>query len=114
VNTVTAVKTIIDREPDVEVVFEFNGARTHSAHDGYRPGHLVKDDYLTTGVHHYYDVAEVLPDGEAKGTITFLSPEFYPSCLWVGKKINIQEGERIVGCATIVQIFNPLLEKLDG
>ena len=81
------------------------------AHDGYRPAHLVNDTYLTTGVHHYYDVTEVPPDGQAKGTITFLSPEAYPSCLWVGKKINIQEGERIVGYATITRIFNSILEK---
>ena len=45
----------------------------------------------------------------AKGTITFLSPEAYPHCLWIGKKINIQEGARVVGYATITKIFNPLL-----
>ena len=103
-------KTIFEENPDVEVVFEFNGTRKTPAADGYRPTHLVNDNYLTTGVHHYYDVKQVLPTGTAKGTITFLSPEAYPHCLWVGKKINIQEGERIVGYATITKIFNPLLE----
>ena len=97
--------------PDVEVVFEFNGTRKTPAADGYRPAHLVKDNYLTTGVHHYYDVNQVLPNGIAKGTITFLSPEAYPHCLWIGKKINIQEGARIVGYATILKIFNPILKK---
>lgn len=101
----------MNANPDVEVIFEFNGRRMTPAHDGYRPAHLVNDTYLTTGVHHYYDVTEVPPDGQAKGTITFLSPEAYPSCLWVGKKINIQEGERIVGYATITRIFNLILEK---
>ena len=97
--------------PDIEVIFEFNGTRMNPAHDGYRPAHLVNETYLTTGVHHYYYVTEVAPDGKAKGTITFLSPEAYPSCLWIGKKINIQEGERIVGYATVTKIFNPILAK---
>jgi len=78
--------------------------------NGYRPAHLVKDDYLTSGVHRYYDLDEVPPGGVAKGTITFLTPEAYPSCLWVGKRINIQEGAEIVGYATISKIFNPVLD----
>lgn len=39
---------------DVEVIFQFNGTRIKPAADGYRPAHLIKDNYLTTGVHHYY------------------------------------------------------------
>ena len=97
-------------KPDVEVIFEFNNIRKGYVVNGYRPDHLVNDTYLTTGVHHYYDVDKVYPNGQAKGTITFLSPEAYPSCLWIGKKINIQEGERIVGYATINKIFNFILE----
>lgn len=104
-------KTIFSKEPDVEVLFEFNGARKHPAANGYRPHHLVTKNYLTTGVHHYYGVQAVPPGGTAKGTITFISPEAYPNSLWVGKKINIQEGERIVGYATILKVLNPVLLK---
>ena len=100
----------MNKTPDVEVIFEFNGTRMSPAYDGYRPAHLIVDDYLTTGIHHYYDVESVPPNGTAKGTITFLTPEAYPHCLWIGKKINIQEGARIVGHATITQIFNHLLQ----
>lgn len=95
----------MNRLPDVEVRFEFNGMRRNPANDGHRPAHLVTD----TGIHHYYGVESVPPNGTAKGTITFLSPESYPHCLWTGKKISIQEGARIVGYATITKIFNPLL-----
>ena len=95
--------------PDVEAVFEFNGTRKNPIYDGYRPSHLVVENYLTSGVHHYYDVPFVPSDGMTRGTITFISPESYPHCLWIGKKINIQEGERIVGHATITNIFNPIL-----
>ena len=102
-------KTIFDREPDVEVLFEFVGIRKNPAADGYRPMHLVTGDYLTTGVHHYYNVQTVAPNGAAKGTITFITPEAYPHCLWVGKKINIQECAKIVGYATILKVINPVL-----
>ena len=74
-------KTIFDREPDVEVLFEFVGIRKNPAADGYRPMHLVTGDHLTTGVHHYYNVQTVAPNGAAKGTITFITPEAYPHCL---------------------------------
>lgn len=99
----------MNKEPDVEVIFKFNGTRLNPAVDGYRPSHLITDNYLTTGIHHYYKTNAVPPKGTAKGTITFLSPEAYPHCLWVGKKINIQEGARVVGYATITKIFNSLL-----
>ena len=104
------IKTILEQEPDVEVIFEFNGVRNNPAREGYRPHHLVNDTYLTTGIHHYYGVDSVPPNGIAKGTITFLTPEAYPHCLWIGKKIRIQEGARIVGYATITDIYNPLLQ----
>ncbi len=97
--------------PDIEVVFEFFGVRKSGVYNGYRPAHLINNDYLSTGVHHYYDTESVSPNGTAKGTITFLSPDEYPNCLWIGKKIPIQEGERVVGSATITKIFNPILEK---
>ena len=99
----------MNSSPDVEVLFEFNGTRRTPARNGYRPVHQVMDGYLTTGIHQYYDVQEVPPNGTVRGTITFLTPDAYPNCLWIGKKINIQEGERVVGYATILVIFNPIL-----
>lgn len=71
---------------------------------------MITEDYLTTGVHHYYEVDYIEPDSTAKGTITFITPEYYPNCLWVGKKLNIQEVKHIVGVATVLKIFNPLLQ----
>ncbi len=97
--------------PDVEAIFEFNVVRKGPVADGYRPAHSVTDNYLTTGIHHYYDVDIVASNGLARGTITFISPEYYPHCLWIGKRIRIQEGSHIVGFAIITKIFNPLLEK---
>ena len=103
-------KDITRRSPDVEVQFAFNGARMHPAADGYRPAHLIDDHSLTTGIHHYNGLDAVPPDGSAEGTITFIAPEAYPHCLWIGKQISIQEGERVVGYAVVTRIMNPLLD----
>lgn len=96
-------------KPDVEAIFEFIGFRMGHIYQGYRPAHQVREDYLTTGFHNYYNLNN---SNEAlMGTITFLSPEHYPACLWIGKKIAMYEGSRIVGYATITCIFNPILAK---
>ncbi len=105
------METINTRDPDVEVTFRFNGTRKGPVADGYRPAHWIREDYLTTGVHRYFDVAQVAPDGEARGTITFITPEAYPSSFWPGKVIPIQEGERVVGTAVVEKILNPILIK---
>lgn len=77
---------------------------------GYRPVHAVTGDYLTTGVHHYYDVEYVHYGESAIGTITFISPEAYPNSLWVGKVLEIQEGSKLVGYAMVTKIFNEILK----
>lgn len=100
-----------NRKPDVIAIIQFNGIRKGNAKSGYRPGHLVNNDYITTGVHYYFDLDEVPPNSTAKGTITFLTPELYPNCLWIGKQLQIFEGKNIVGYATILKILNPILEK---
>ncbi|MCM1127895.1 MAG: hypothetical protein NC429_15670 [Lachnospiraceae bacterium] len=41
---------------DAEVIFEFIGLRKEKLFDGCRPAHLIKEDYLTTGVHNYYNL----------------------------------------------------------
>jgi elongation factor Tu len=102
-------QNILERTPDIEVIFEFNGARKGPAASGYRPMHLVKENYLTTGLHRYFGTETIAPDGTAAGTITFISPEAYPHCMYIGKQINIQEGERTVGTATVTKVLNPLL-----
>lgn len=109
-NVCETATAAIDRPPDAEAVFEFNNTRKTPVADGYRPAHLVNGHCLTTGIHHYYNTDLVFPNSTAKGTITFITPEYYPNCLWIGKKINIQEGAHIVGVATITDIYNPVLE----
>lgn len=94
--------------PDVEAIFEFTGHRKNNVCNGYRPAHLICDDYLTTGLHSYYKQKHNFDD-KIVGTITFISPEYYPNSIWVGKKIEMYEGKRLVGYAIITKIFNEIL-----
>lgn len=95
---------------DIEALFEFTGNRKSPAYNGYRPSHMVKENYLTTGVHQYYGTDTVPSDGKATGTVKFITPEFYPHCLYVGKKIPFMDGSCVVGYATVLKIYNHILE----
>lgn len=99
-------------KPDVEAVFEFVGFRKENIYEGYKPSHLICENYLTTGIHNYYNLHAV-SRGELKGTITFISPEAYPHSLWIGKKLTMYEGGKIVGYAIITNILNPVLCNTD-
>ncbi len=94
---------------DVEVIFHFIGDKKNNIYEGYRPAHMIQEEYLTTGIHSYYNIEDNAD--EIKGMIAFISPEYYPHCLWIGKKIKMYEGSKLVGYATITQIFNPTLKK---
>lgn len=99
----------MELEADVEAIFEFIDFRYNNIYEGYRPAHLIEEGYLTTGVHSYYGKDKSTE--QIKGTITFVTPEYYPASLWIGKKVEMYEGGTLVGYATITQIFNPVLEK---
>ena len=106
----------LGREPDVEAEITLlptaAGGRHTPAASGYRPGHKVRDDYITSGAHHYIGRDTLAPGETCLATITFITPEVYPNCLWVGRDIDIQEGSRVVGRAHITKIFNAVLTKV--
>jgi elongation factor Tu len=101
--------SVVDRYPDVEAEITLNKIKGRPVISGYRPGHRIKDDYITTGIHRY--IHDVLRPGEtATGMITFITPEAYPRTLWIGKKLDILEGDRVVGVAKITKIYNSNLD----
>lgn len=95
-------------KPDVEAIFEFMEDKRKKLYDGYRPAHLVYANCLTTGLHSYYNLDDD-SNKQLKGTITFVSPEDYPACLWIGKRLAMYEGKEIIGYAVITCIFSPIL-----
>ena len=101
--------------PDCEAIVTFvsteEGGRQGPARSGYRPHHQVRDDYLTTGIHEYIDGEWVHPGESVRAYITFITPEVYPQCLWLGRILSVGEGSRVVAKAEIVRIFNPVLDR---
>lgn len=91
------------------MIFHFIDKSKSNIYEGYRPAHMVKKGYLTTGLHSYYNIEDGVD--EIKGRIAFISPQDYLDCLWVGKEIEMYEGSKMIGYATITRIFNPVLEK---
>lgn len=91
----------MNKQPDIEAEVTFlrteEGGRSRPVITGYRPNHLVRDDYLTSGTHEYINAEVVNPGETAHTRITFITPEVYPHCLWVGRVINVQEGGHLVG-----------------
>lgn len=78
-------------------------------YSGYRPAHLI-GEYLTTGVQQYLGQKILRESETVEGTITFVSPEFYPHSLKKGMVIRFQEGSRITGYAEVLEVYNDLLK----
>lgn len=94
-------------KPDIKARITLT--RKNPVYSGYRPAHLI-GDYLTTGVHAYFDTDRLKHGETAEGTITFLSPEYYPHSLKVGMQLVFQEGAKVTGYAEILEIYNELLK----
>ncbi len=93
-------------QADVEVVFHFDEARI--LYNGYRPIHRILPNYLTTGLHIYNNPGEEKQTD--KGTVTFISPEYYPHSLSVGQTIHFYDGNKHLGYIEIVKVLNKVLE----
>jgi hypothetical protein len=101
--------------PDVEASISFlptaAGGRATPARSGYRPQHQIRPDYQTSGTHRYVDCEEVAPGEIALATITFITPEAYPNSIRAGDVLDVLEGSRLVGHATIRRVLNASLER---
>ncbi len=104
----------IDNGPDVEVIFTLlsteEGGRSNPVTSGYCPHHLVMPNYLTSGKHHYLGKDSIRPGESVCAYIDFITPEVYPKTIWVGRSLQIQEGEILVGHAIVTKVFNKILQ----
>jgi elongation factor Tu len=105
------------RSPDARVTFELTafseGGGTRQVLSGYRPAYDVRADYWTS-VSHEFANAEGARTGErVAADVWFITPEVYPGTLWPGRVIRVAEGSRVVGIATVEQVLNPVLGRLD-
>lgn len=93
---------------DFEGVFHL--LPTHgTVRSGYRPQHLLHENYQSSGVHIYSQREFVGPGETAHVQVCLITPEVYPCCIWEGRAISIFEGSRLVGTLTIRQIMNEIL-----
>ena len=87
------------------------GGRGVPTQSGYRPHHRLRGDYQTSGVHDYVGCSTLNPGETAEATISFLEPLAYLRSITKGDVIEISEGSRVVGHATILAVLNPVLER---
>ncbi|MET3118772.1 translation elongation factor EF-Tu-like GTPase [Undibacterium sp. GrIS 1.8] len=103
----------MNRPADAEVVFRLlatkSGGKDRPIMSGYRPAYAIRENYWTSTNHAFLDVSELDPGNSARAHIWFLTPEVYPNSLWIGREIPVAEGNRVIGNAVVVAIFNPLL-----
>jgi elongation factor Tu len=85
------------------------GGRKGFVLSGYRPQHLLHDNYQTSGLHEYFDVECLEPGQSASVKVWFITPEVYPQSLWPGRRIGVFEGARKVGSLLVHEVLNPVL-----
>ena len=104
-----------DWDPDALVEFALlpagEGGKTLGVSNGYRPQYLINDDYLTSTDHFFIDSDRVKLGHSCNAFVRFITPEAYPHTLSVGRRIKVQEGSRLVGHATVIEIYNDELNK---
>ena len=104
------------RPADAEVLFELTAptleGQVKNVTAGYRPLYDVCTEFWTSSHHEFLDLPTVQTGQSSRANVWFISPEHYPHSLWVGRVLNVAEGSRIVGAATVLNVFNPLLLKL--
>lgn len=102
------------RSPDLIVNFALTALRTDGSPkyviSGYRPIYKVKFDYWSSAHHEFIDASRVETGQQAHAEVWLLSPQAYPQTFWIGRRIEVAEGVRLIGVADVLQVLNPLLE----
>ncbi len=94
---------------DFDCIAKITNLRETPFISGYRPAHLIREGYYTTGLYDFDDDSPIERGESRVGRITFISPEVYPHTLYVGRIIDGYEGSRMVTTVEVVEILNPLL-----
>ena len=104
--------------PHAVVMFELTALRmtgeVKRVGSGYRPAYDIKPDYWTSVHHVFMEDREVATGEKARAEVWFLTPDVYPETLWVGRVLNVAEGSRKIGIATILEVHNEILLKRTG
>ena len=85
------------------------GGQVRRVLDGCRPQYRIRSDYLTSALHRFIGATEVISGDSIEAELWLLTPEHYPGTLRVGRRIEVSEGSRVVGQASVLEVFNPVL-----
>lgn len=94
---------------DIKAVLEDIGVRYAPIFSGIRPTIRIQDEYLTTSVVSFAE--STMQNRLVEATVSFISPKYYANSLWQGKKLEVYEGEKIIGYLTVTEILNPVLDR---
>jgi len=102
------------RPPDLIVNFSLAAHRSDGSLkeviSGYRPIYKVCADYWSSAHHEFVDATGVCTGQQRKAEVWLLSPEAYPHTFWIGRRVEVAAGSRVVGVVDVLQILSPLLE----
>ncbi len=103
--------SIMNRAADFEGVLKLaaEGGRSGPVRTGYRPGHRLYDNYISSGEHRFVGVDEIPVGGQANVEVWLITPAVYPGCLWDRRVIDVCEGTRVVGTLTVTRVLNESL-----
>lgn len=94
---------------DIKARLEDLGVRKSPIFSGMRPTIRVKDDYLTTSI---IEFEKEMTDGVVdEVNIWFISPKYYANSLWVGKRLEVYEGAKMIAYVTVTEIINEVLSR---
>ncbi len=102
------------RPPDLIVNFSLTACRSDGSLkkviSGYRPIYKVRTDYWSSSHHEFVGATGVCTGQQCEAEVWLLSPEAYPHTFWLGRRVEVAEGSRVVGVVDVLKIVNPLLE----
>ena len=94
---------------DIKARLEDLGVRKTPIFSGIRPTIKVKDEYLTTSI---IEFEKEMIDGVVdEVNICFISPKYYANSLWVGKRLEVYEGAKVIAYVTVTEIINEVLSR---
>lgn len=77
----------------------------------YRGCCAIQEDYFTSVCFQTIDENDMLYEQPHSCYVNFLTPKAYPHTVWVGRKIELYEGEFHVGTMVIEEIKNTILDR---
>ena len=103
-----------DSDGDIEVEITFltteEGGRKGYAESRYCPQYVIDDQRMTGGAHMFIERQRVYPGESAKAKVWFLGFDVIPGTMWLGKRIRVQEADKLVAHAIVTEIYNEDLQ----